>query len=452
MADPKGIYFGQGNMGFATILPDQRNPSMAEYVQQDQYRRGALAANQPDNRRKDLESIKNFDTYRYYNPVMSEAYEELVNYVKQPNYDQGEFLIKKNELAQLSQAQMQLKDYDDITFREYDDDKRILDEAKALYVQKYRSNGTLEGLKEAAKSTPNKTFFLNEIGGSDVINRSEAFKVAADTVLPDWMINSVEGRNLMQKRYGNSIFSFETEYQRTKAKAFAKYDEATGQIVAMNADELINAGVLEAFQQDPYTNRIIEDEAIALHKASGVEGPVPDALRAEVLKGYLDPRAKAGEVEKGTKRTTASDFIPASQAQGRETKTTATKWLDSALTGDRNAWDFIKGSQYEGKTVIESEVSPDGTEVTIRLGDPVKEYMEGAQEVFLPTADGSGVETRFVMPSVTRTIDLTDRNRWTDEALLELYRGTVSTSQRPSFGEVRATVKPEKKTRKFDNY
>lgn len=439
-------------MGFATILPEKDVKSMPERVQEDQYKRAMLTSKQKDTRAEDLASIKAFDTYRYYLPVTNQLVENLVDYVRKPDYSSSEFQLMKAKATQLSQAAMQLKDTDDLAFKEYDDNPIYNDDVKTGYVEKYRSNATVEGLEQAAKTVPDKYWFLKEVGGSRFINEGEAFRAAIDKEFQDWLMTSEEGMNFQRQRFGNAINQFSSDFEKQKLKAFAKYDEATGRIVSKDADELIEAGVLVAFQQNPNTNRLIEDKSIEYMKNQGIEGPVTDEIRAEVLKSYLDPRAGVGQIEKGTKRTTASDFIPASQAQGRETKTTATKWLDSALTGDRNAWDFIKGSQYEGKTVIESEVSPDGTEVTIRLGDPVKEYMEGAQEVFLPTADGSGVETRFVMPSVTRTIDLTDRNRWTDEALLELYRGTVSTSQRPSFGEVRATVKPEKKIRKFDNF
>lgn len=437
--DPKGIYFAPNNQGFATILPDRRDPNVFDYMERGMMQRAAQRRQGEEQRQKDLEKVKGFDTYRYYLPATTEMTNDLIGFVSQEGYNPAEFQRRVALYTQLSQAQMQMKDFDEITFKEYDDDARITDAAKEAYIGKFRKDSSMQGLMQAAKETPDKTWFTKEVGGSEFMNEPEVMKTAFDNKVIDWIQNSEEGEAFAVKYFGRSLRGISSENVKMKMRSIARFDEATGQFIVKNPDQLIQDGFLMAFQGDQFANRIIEDRAIERHKSQGLEGPVEDQTRAEVLAEMLNPYAKAGEMEQGTKMQIGRDYYNPGDEANAALAQRLYKKVESLIDMDKKApySGEVKDPVFKGYEFGDyklGDVVQDGTETYIEFQEKVvDEYgitkWEPRKDVFtidwiyktLPQSVASKFEKiAFDKGRITETGDFrskANKSGYTDEEL-----------------------------------
>lgn len=459
MADPKGIYFAPNNQGFATILPERRDPNMLDYVQRGMMHKAAQKRKEEEDKQKRMDDIKAHDAYRFYAPALTEQWMKLISDVGNETIDPISQKQRSVLLTQLSESSLQMKAEDERIQQMYKQNDMI-NEGTAFesFITRYRNDKTIQGLMEASQTQPDAEYFLKEVGGSANLNEANVMKNAVDTSFSDWMVDSEEGKDLLRQRFGYAINHMSREQLKIKAKAFASYDEKTGRVVAMDPDQLIEAGALDAFKAHPYSNRVIEDRAIALHEREGMEGPITDITRARVLKDMLAPFAQTGEVDKGIKDNYVSDRVPYQAYGDSQRKNKAVDWITDASRGEPEAWSFVEGGKYQGKMIIEAKPDAAGKSVDLVLGDPVAPNTKGAQQIMVPqrTVDKDGnvrvdAKPTWILPTEQKTIDLGNRRRWNDEALLEFYRGNVPSAKQPDYGEARAKQERRTKTGRFDN-
>lgn len=374
--DAKGIYFAPNNQGFATVLPESKQPNMFDYTSKAMLQDAAKKKREADDKAKALAKVEGFDTYRYYLPATSQMTDDLIDYVSNEDYDPAEYQRMLAKYKDLAQASHQLREYDELAFKEFDDDSRIKATVKPAYISKFHTDSSIEGLERTAKAPPpDKHWFLKETGGSIHVDETEAVKKTLEGPLLDWMVTSEEGNALAVKAIGKSLRTLTTEQSKVKMRSFAQYDETTGAFAVKDVEALLDGGALDVFMGDEVMNRVIEDKAIALHKEKGVEGPLTDETRAEVLRGILNPYAQQGEAEKGTKIQIGRDYY----SPGDEANTAIAQRLYNKIESlmDREegaATDpVLKG--YEFGDYKLGDITSDGSETYIEYQEKV--YPEG---------------------------------------------------------------------------
>ena len=352
MADPKGVYFGPNNTGFATILPDSDKPTVLDYaikLEGQKARDNQLRQKQAQDGLKD---IKNFESWRYYTPAINQRYTDLINDIKKGGIDPVDLKMRANELANLSNTSMQLQGEFKAAQGQYKSDKKVSG-AEEWYINKYHSNPTTDHLNNLSTQGVDPYKFLDEQGGSQYINSTEAFQDVINTSFKDFVKRKDE-TDPSRKYIGRGLQQVTQEQFESEFRSFAQIDPKTGNIAVKDIDQLIDDGVLSVFLEDPYTKRIIEDAAAA---KSG-DGPVDDNVRAEVLRDMLAPRT-GGKTSNTKSFSTARENFDVNAGANRRADQGA-NWLKDARRSDPNAWSRLKetvtstGDRIKDVTVLDS--------------------------------------------------------------------------------------------------
>ena len=232
-----------------------------------------------------------------------------------------------------------------------------------IYLNKFHEKNDLGSLEGSLDQEINSLGFLDEEGGSEYINQNEAISDVVKTTFNDFVKEKFQSP-AFRKRIGLGLFEMTQEQLDTEVKKFAEYDKDTGTIKVKDAQALIDEGVLSVFEQDPFTERIILDRAAEI-----TGGEPTEEAKAQVLVELLQPFNTGTVVDKTNVKTAreAVDFKERSQAKTTEE---SGKWLESARSGDPEAWDFLKGTKMFGGEIHNVEVNPKEKVVFLTIRKP----------------------------------------------------------------------------------
>lgn len=325
MADAKGIYFGGGNTGFATILPRETKGGPFDSAMELGLAKAAkdkAKALADEKKKADAAAqIKNFESWRFYTPAIQDKYKEIISYASKDDFDPVVLQGMVSDVASLSQSSMQMQEEYKGASGMYKADKRVVG-AEDWYINKYHSSPTVDNLRQRQSEPADPLGFLNEQGGSSYINPTEAFKTALDTVAKDWIVKKGD-TPAVRARFGNAINAFTKEEFEAKYKSFAQIDPKTGKVSVQGLDGLINNGFVDAFMADPFTARLLEDKATLI---AGDKAPTQEDY-AQALQDYLRPIASQGEYSKQKQTQYTSDYVDLSLARSDREAADAASWL-----------------------------------------------------------------------------------------------------------------------------
>jgi hypothetical protein len=294
--DSKSIFNSTNNRGLATILDNTGILKQADQMEARAARK-ALEEQERRKRKEDqAEKLKNAESWRYYTPALSEQYKGILDDLKGDKIDIFTAQSRLAEYADSARASMQMQ----AEFKDAQADwakNSKVQGAEQWFIDKYHSDPSLDGLKKAQQQGVNRYGFLDEEGGSQYINTTQAFKDVIDKSLDGWVekelsnpgAKSVVARGLMQ---------FKENRQSSKLRSYAEVDPKTGEIMVKDIDKLFDAGVVNLFTEDPYTGRVLEDRALALQAAAEKTGQKISIEEAKgvALREILKPYGSQGKV------------------------------------------------------------------------------------------------------------------------------------------------------------
>jgi len=322
MADNKGIYFGGGNRGLATILDSGETERTRQRLSMDEQRKVAQQVADKERRDKQAEQLKNFDAWRVYQPALQKKYDDIANRLKKGELDPFTLRQELNDYAGKAQASMQLQDEWKQASADYEKNKKVLGNAADWYIQKYHGDPSVDNLTKISSSPLNRYGFVDEKGGSQYINPTESFNDVITKSLGNWVESEVQNAVGKGQVVARGLMQFKSQHDTSKLKSFSEVDPKTGKIQVKDADALIESGVLDLFEADPYTNRVLEDETDKMIGTSEVSPEERERMKTQVLRNYLQPYGSSGKVTTENKTTQQSFkvFQPTGGGSGSDDK------------------------------------------------------------------------------------------------------------------------------------
>lgn len=306
MADSKGIYFGGGNRGLATILDSGETERTRARLSMDEQRKVAQQVADKERRDKQAEQLKNFDAWRVYQPALQKKYDDIANRLKKGELDPFTLRQELNSYAGQAQASMQLQDEWKQASADYEKNKKVLGNAADWYIQRYHGDPSVDNLTKISSSPLNRYGFVDEKGGSQYINPTESFNDVITKSLGNWVESEVQNAVGKGQVVARGLMQFKSQHDTSKLKSFSEVDPKTGKIQVKDVDALIESGVLDLFESDPYTNRVLEDETDRIIGKSEVSPEDRERLKTQILRNYLQPYGSSGKVTTETKATQQS--------------------------------------------------------------------------------------------------------------------------------------------------
>ncbi len=315
MAEPKGIYFGGGNRGLASIL-DSNADEIGRYVGTERQRKLQDEVRAKQEQDKRAEQLKNFDSWRYYSPALQEQYNAIAEDLKNGKIDNFELKSRLNDYATQAQASMQLKtEYDDAA-KDFEKNKKVLGGAASeWYLNSYHANPTVDNLKKISASPLNRYGFLDEKGGSKYVNPTEAFRDVVENSLGGWVENEIAQAG-KGKVVARGLMEFAESNDITKIRSFTEVDPKTGKIKVKDIDKLIDSGVLDLFEQDPYTKRVLEDRTDQVIGDQEVDPEERQRVKTAVLRDILQPYGSTGVVKSTDGKSFRNYSVPSASGGG----------------------------------------------------------------------------------------------------------------------------------------
>jgi len=330
MADNKGIYFGGGNRGLATILDSGETERTRARLSMDEQRKVAQQVADKERRDKQAEQLKNFDAWRVYQPALQKKYDDIANRLKKGELDPFTLRQELNSYAGQAQASMQLQDEWKQASADYEKNKKVLGNAADWYIQRYHGDPSVDNLTKISSSPLNRYGFVDEKGGSQYINPTESFNDVITKSLGNWVESEVQNAVGKGQVVARGLMQFKSQHDTSKLKSFSEVDPKTGKIQVKDADALIESGVLDLFEADPYTNRVLEDETDKMIGTSEVSPEERERMKTQVLRNYLQPYGSSGKVTTENKTTQQSFkvFQPTGGGSGSDDKDKAQRIYD----------------------------------------------------------------------------------------------------------------------------
>ena len=298
MADPKGIYFGGGNSGLATVLNSNQTAQTQQRLDAQAQRKIAAQVKAKEEKDKRASELKQADIWRMYQPSLQQEFQSIVDDVKNDKIDLFEMRTRLADYAGKAKSSLDLKGEYDQTIQDYEKNKKVLTgPASEYYLQKFHSNPTSDNLKKISTEPLNRYSFLDEEGGSQYVNKTEAFRDVVEKSLGGWVENTIKNDAAKGKVVARGLMQFAESTDFSKIKSFAEVDEKTGKIKVKDIDQLIDSGVVELFESDPYTNRVLEDRT---NEIVGGRDFTPDGIKmvkSQVLREILQPYGSTGTVK-----------------------------------------------------------------------------------------------------------------------------------------------------------
>ncbi len=316
MADSKGIYFGGGNRGLATILDSGETERTRQRLSMDEQRKVAQQVADKERRDKQAEQLKNFDAWRVYQPALQKKYDDIANRLKKGELDPFTLRQELNDYAGKAQASMQLQDEWKQASADYEKNKKVLGNAADWYIQSYHGDPSVDNLTKISSSPLNRYGFVDEKGGSQYINPTESFNDVITKSLGNWVESEVQNAVGKGQVVARGLMQFKSQHDTSKLKSFSEVDPKTGKIQVKDADALIESGVLDLFEADPYTNRVLEDETDRIIGKSEVSPEDRERLKTQVLRNYLQPYGSSGKVTTEGKTDFRSYSVPSPTGGG----------------------------------------------------------------------------------------------------------------------------------------
>lgn len=316
MADNKGIYFGGGNRGLATILDSGETERTRARLSMDEQRKVAQQVADKERRDKQAEQLKNFDAWRVYQPALQKKYDDIANRLKKGELDPFTLRQELNSYAGQAQASMQLQDEWKQASADYEKNKKVLGNAADWYIQKYHGDPSVDNLTKISSSPLNRYGFVDEKGGSQYINPTESFNDVITKSLGNWVESEVQNAVGKGQVVARGLMQFKSQHDTSKLKSFSEVDPKTGKIQVKNADALIESGVLDLFEADPFTNRVLEDETDKMIGTSEVSPEERKRMKTQILRNYLQPYGSSGKVTTEGKTDFRSYSVPSPTGGG----------------------------------------------------------------------------------------------------------------------------------------
>jgi len=316
MADNKGIYFGGGNRGLATILDSGETERTRARLSMDEQRKVAQQVADKERRDKQAEQLKNFDAWRVYQPALQKKYDDIANRLKKGELDPFTLRQELNDYAGKAQASMQLQEEWKQASADYEKNKKVLGNAADWYIQSYHGDPSVDNLTKISSSPLNRYGFVDEKGGSQYINPTESFNDVITKSLGNWVESEVQNAVGKGQVVARGLMQFKSQHDTSKLKSFSEVDPKTGKIQVKDADALIESGVLDLFEADPYTNRVLEDETDKMIGTSEVTPEERERLKTQILQNYLQPYGSSGKVTTEGKTDFRSYSVPSPTGGG----------------------------------------------------------------------------------------------------------------------------------------
>jgi len=314
MTDSKGIYFGGGNRGLATILDSGETERTRQRLSVEQQQKIAAEVKAKEDRNKLAEQLKDFSAWRVYQPALQKKYDDIANRLKKGELDPFTLRQELNDYAGKAQASMQLQEEWKQASADYEKNKKVLGNAADWYIQKYHGDPSVDNLTKISSSPLNRYGFVDEKGGSQYINPTESFNDVITKSLGNWVESEVQNAVGKGQVVARGLMQFKSQHDTSKLKSFSEVvqekDPKTGLMVdkiqVKDADALIESGVLDLFEADPYTNRVLEDETDKMIGTSQVSPEERERMKTQILRNYLQPYGSSGKVTSENKTTQQS--------------------------------------------------------------------------------------------------------------------------------------------------
>lgn len=352
MSASRSISFDSTNRGGATLL-NFRREDYFDVANKGLMLKAKRKGDKADAKTNMLKDVKSFDSWKHYSPSIQSAWNEVLDRVKNGSIDDVDMKREILRISNAAKSSLQMQDEFKSAKVQYNKDKKVSPDAAKWYLNKFHATNDIQSLEDRQTEDVTPYGFLDEEGGSQFINRSEAFSDVVNTTFKDFLKEKFQSP-AFRKRIGMGLFQLDQQQLETEVKKFAEYDKETGTIRVKNPEALIEEGVLDVFLQDPYTERIIEDEAIAR-----TEGNPTDDVRSQILSEMLEPYS-TGTVTDKTNIKTAREAVDFQGIRGRREQDSALRWLEDVRSGDPEALGFIEGGKDGSGTVTSSGIEDGG--------------------------------------------------------------------------------------------
>lgn len=255
--DARGIYFGGGNTGFATVLPQAEQGSGLDIAIKAAEQKKAEKA----QREKDiLDRIKPGDVWGPMAPAANSMLQKAIDDYAAGNLSLADAMrVNVDYKTFMDQANTMQKDHTE-ALAAYKKDPVIRDDyASKWRYQKVVGDGSLEHAKNASIEGVDNLGFLNEWGGSQGVDEGKAVRSIA-TDLRETLNNFVLGEEEEFIGPGAKRFT-RTTARALMNEAFEKGTDEDGNptVKVKSAAKLRESGLLDSFLQSKPFHRVVMD-------------------------------------------------------------------------------------------------------------------------------------------------------------------------------------------------
>lgn len=315
--DTKGTFFSDNNRGLAAILDSNQTARTQQRLDYGTQRKIAEQVKAKEEKDKRADQLKQWDAWRYYAPSLQEKYNQIVDDVKNDRIDNIELKGRLAEYAQEAQTSLQLKSEFEDAAKDFQANKKILNgPATEYYLNTYHGDPSVDNLKKISSEPLNRYKFLEEPGGSKIINPTEAFKDVVENQLGGWVENEIQNAAAKGKVVARGLIEFKNSTDTSKLKSFSEVDPKTGQIRVKDIDKLIDSGVTTLFEQDPYTDRLLSDRADEIIGDREATPEERQRVKTQVLREFLQPYGSTGQVKSADTKTFRNYSVKDSGSSG----------------------------------------------------------------------------------------------------------------------------------------
>lgn len=309
-SDPKGLVFNGAGSGLATILDSGETERTRQRLSVEQQRKVQEEVLAKDKKNKQLEGLKPEAVWRYYQPALQKEYQSIVDDLKNEKIDPFELKQRVAAYAGRAQTTIQLQDEYKNAAQDFEKNKKVLGGANDWYLNSFHGDPSISNLEKISSSPLNRYGFLDEKGGSKYVNTTEAFNDVIEKGLAGWVENETAKAIGSGKTVARGLMQFQTQNDLSKLKSFTQVDPKTGQIYVKDADQLIDSGVLDLFEQDGYANRVLEDRTDEIIGTSEVSPEDRQRVKTQVLRQMLQPYGAQGQYKSESKKDFRSFSVP----------------------------------------------------------------------------------------------------------------------------------------------
>ncbi len=197
----------------------------------------------------------------HYEAYQKEASDLIQNADKYNSLELTERIVKLNTQAQASKSVEKLYD-GDVKWAAGKDVPVKTDAWRSAYTQKYYADPSMESVSKWAEEAPNKTWFLQEDGGSQYVDDGKAIKRVIKNNFDGYLTDQQWKRSGWEKAPVGHVADMLT--YKKKINAFStveKGPDGNDQIVIKDPKDLISEGILTTFMEDEFMGRVLTDKA-----------------------------------------------------------------------------------------------------------------------------------------------------------------------------------------------